>query len=90
MPTALAQGQARQQAFGRLVLRDTLGRETEPLEVRELRVRVRIVGGVALTEIEQTFFNPQPRQAEGVFYFPVPAGASICRFAYEPRVKAGA
>jgi tetratricopeptide (TPR) repeat protein len=81
VPAALAQGQAQQQAFGRLVLRDTLGRETEPLEIRELRVRVRIVGGVALTEIEQTFFNPQPRQAEGVFYFPVPAGASICRFA---------
>ncbi|MBM4040261.1 MAG: VWA domain-containing protein [Planctomycetes bacterium] len=68
-------------AFGRLVLRDSLGREAEPLEVRELRVRVLIAGNVALTEIEETFFNPTGRRAEGVFYFPLPAGASICRFA---------
>ncbi len=68
-------------ALGRLVLRDSAGREAVPLEVRELRVRARVLGPVALTEIEQTFFNPTDRRAEGVFYFPLPAGASISRFA---------
>lgn len=68
-------------ALGKLVLRDSLGRETDPLEVRKLKVRVRVIGSVALTEIEQTFFNPTARRAEGVFYFPVPAGAALCRFA---------
>jgi Vault protein inter-alpha-trypsin domain/von Willebrand factor type A domain len=67
--------------MGKLVLRDTLGRETVALEVRSLRVRVKTLGAVALTEIEQTFFNPTDRQAEGTFYFPLPAGASISRFA---------
>lgn len=67
--------------LGRLVLRDTLGREVEPLEVRELRVHAQLFGPVALTEIEETFFNPTGRRAEGVFYFPVPAGASLSRFA---------
>ncbi|MBI3831006.1 MAG: VWA domain-containing protein [Planctomycetes bacterium] len=70
-----------QGGIGRLVLRDSSGREADALEVRELRVRVVALGAVALTEIEQTFFNPTDRQAEGTFYFPVPAGASICRFA---------
>ena len=70
-----------QPGLGRLMLRDTMGRETYPLEVRELRVRVRVLGAVALTEIEQTFFNPTDRRAEGTFYFPVPAGASLSRFA---------
>ncbi|HUT35483.1 MAG TPA: VIT domain-containing protein [Planctomycetota bacterium] len=78
---SLAGAATERPAFGRLVLRDSLGRETQPLEVRELRVRVAVAGSVALTEIEETFFNPTGRRAEGVFYFPLPAGASICRFA---------
>ncbi len=69
------------QNYGRLVLRDSLGHDAEPMEVRELRVRAHIEGQVALTEIEETFFNPTYRQAEGTFYFPIPAGASLSRFA---------
>jgi tetratricopeptide (TPR) repeat protein/Mg-chelatase subunit ChlD len=74
-------GETEEGALGKLVLRDSLGREAEPLEARELRVRVRVLGAVALTEIEETFFNPTNGRAEGVFYFPVPAGAALCRFA---------
>ncbi|HEY3322668.1 MAG TPA: VIT domain-containing protein [Planctomycetota bacterium] len=69
---------------GRLMLKDALGREMQPLEVQEVRVKATILSapaGVALTEIEQTFFNPTERQAEGTFYFPVPAGASLARLA---------
>ncbi len=66
---------------GRLVLRDEQGRETNPLEVRELKVRAHVVGPVALTEIEQTFFNHTDTRAEGTFYFRVPAGASLSRLA---------
>jgi len=69
------------QSIGRLMVRDSAGREADALEVRELRVHARIDGAVALTEIEQTFFNPTDRQAEGTFYFPLPAGASLSRFA---------
>jgi len=66
---------------GRLMLRDASGHEADALEVSELRVRAHIQGPVALTEIEETFYNPTDRRAEGTFYFPLPAGASICRFA---------
>ncbi|MCY3017851.1 MAG: VIT and VWA domain-containing protein, partial [Planctomycetota bacterium] len=70
--------------IGRLLLKDSLGRDMRTLEVQELRVTTTILGtpgGVALTEIEQTFFNPAEQQAEGTFYFPVPAGASLARLA---------
>ena len=69
------------QGIGRLVVRDSAGREADALEVRELRVRAHIAGAVALTEVEETFYNPTDRRAEGTFYFPVPAGASLSRFA---------
>jgi len=67
--------------MGRLVVRDSAGREADALEVRELRARAHIDGAVAQTEIEETFFNPTYTRAEGTFYFPIPAGASLSRFA---------
>jgi len=67
-------------ALGRLYVYGTTGK-AEPLEIRELRVRVSVQGPVAATEIEQTFFNPTDQRAEGTFYFPLPAGASISRLA---------
>ncbi len=67
--------------MGKLVLTDTLGKEGAPLEVQEMRVQAQILGPIALTEIEQTFYNPTNRRAEGTFYFALPANASISRVA---------
>lgn len=67
--------------LGRLMLRDSSGRETEPMEIEQVRIHAQVHGPVALTEMELTFRNPTNRQAEGVFYYPLPAGASISRFA---------
>ncbi|HEY5955158.1 MAG TPA: VIT domain-containing protein [Polyangiaceae bacterium] len=45
--------------------------------------RVRIVGPVARTEIDETFTNETDEVLEGIFRFPLPAGAQIERLALE-------
>jgi Ca-activated chloride channel family protein len=54
-----------------------------PLEVRRHHVTVSIDGQVAVTEVDQTFFNPGARQLEGTYLFPVPTGAKLDSFAME-------
>lgn len=50
------------------------------LEIREQDVRVTINNGIAVTEIDQTFVNTEPRIVEALYTFPVPKGASVSNF----------
>ncbi len=54
-----------------------------PLEISFLKVDTHIKDQVAVTKIEQEFFNPNPRAMEGTFLFPVPKGAAITKFTME-------
>ncbi len=54
-----------------------------PLELASCKVDVRIRDQVAVTTVEQDFYNPNPRQLEGTFLFPVPKGAHINKFAMQ-------
>ena len=49
--------------------------------MRKLTVDVHVENQVARVAIDQTFFNEQKRQLEGVYRFPLPPGASISRLA---------
>ena len=51
-----------------------------PLQVKVHSVEVTIVDGVAQTHIDQTFVNPNPRQLEGTYIFPLPTDAAVTRF----------
>jgi Ca-activated chloride channel family protein len=51
-----------------------------PLELNFNQVNVRIKDQFATTTIEQEFYNPNPRQLEGTFLFPLPRGAHIRKF----------
>ncbi|MCX8107950.1 MAG: VIT and VWA domain-containing protein, partial [Verrucomicrobiae bacterium] len=51
-----------------------------PLEVRYHRVEASVRDQVATTTVDQEFYNPNDRQLEGTFLFPVPRGAHIDRF----------
>lgn len=48
-----------------------------PFELKMQRVDVEITDGVAVTTIEQTFFNPLGRPIEGIYVFPLPEGAAV-------------
>ena len=51
-----------------------------PLEVTKHRVQVEIQDTVAHTKVEETFYNPNARQLEGIYMFPLPPGAAITDF----------
>jgi len=51
-----------------------------PLEVKYHRVNVEINGQVAVTAIDQVFYNPTPRRLEGYYLFPIPKNAVIKKF----------
>ncbi len=54
-----------------------------PLEVRYHHVNVKIDGQVAITSVDQVFFNPTQRQLEGYYIFPIPANAVIKKFSMD-------
>ena len=63
-----------------LVAIDPYGQEAK-LSLRKYHVDVYIEDGVARTTIDQTFFNHNPWNTEGTFYFPLPQDASVARLA---------
>lgn len=54
-----------------------------PLEVRYHNVSVQIKDQVAVTEIDQVFYNPLSAQMEGIYLFPIPRGGEIDRFSMD-------
>ena len=72
------EGTSTQEAIGSLVAKID-GRDV-PLTVGYHKVAVDIRDQIARTVIEESFVNHTPSQLEGVFYFPLPADASISGF----------
>lgn len=66
--------------MGQLVVTDSTG-SPYPLPVVRYHAHVLLHPPVALVQIDQTFYNPLPSQAEGTFLFNLPHGASVSRFA---------
>lgn len=54
-----------------------------PLEVKYHHVTARITDQLAVTEIDQVFYNPNHQQLEGTYLFPIPVGAQIDRFSMD-------
>ena len=53
------------------------------LEIAEAEVDVRVVGGVARTEMELVFRNDTAKMVEGEFTLPLPEGATVSSYALE-------
>ncbi|MGF1464622.1 MAG: TonB family protein [Sandaracinaceae bacterium] len=62
---------------------DEVGRARWSLVVRRLEVRVRLEGDLAVTEVDQQFFNPASETVEGLYRIRVPEGAVLQRFAVD-------
>jgi Ca-activated chloride channel homolog len=54
-----------------------------PLEVSYVKVNTHINDQVAVTAVDQEFYNPNPARLEGTFVFPIPKGAHINKFTME-------
>ncbi len=66
-----------------ILVPDDEGKKHVPLTIDEIKIDVRIVGNIAVTTTEFTFFNPNNRVYEGQFYFPLGEGQSVSRFALD-------
>ncbi len=62
---------------------DEIGRARWPLTIRRLDVRVRVEGNLAITEVDQLFFNPASETVEGLYRVRVPESAVLQRFAVD-------
>ena len=51
-----------------------------PLEVKYHHVDVKIKDQIAVTSVDQVFYNPNDQRLEGTYLFPIPAGAQIDTF----------
>ena len=54
-----------------------------PLEVSYHRVNVAVTDLVAVTTVDQEFYNPNDSRLEGTYIFPLPEGAHIDRFSMD-------
>ena len=54
-----------------------------PLEVGSVQVETRITDQLAVTTVQQEFYNPNSTRLEGTFLFPLPKGAHINKFTLE-------
>jgi Ca-activated chloride channel family protein len=54
-----------------------VGSADAPIQIRDHQLRVVINNGFAQTEVVQTFFNPNDRDMEAIYSFPVPKSASL-------------
>lgn len=50
------------------------------LELRKLKVDTKIKEQVAVTELEEVFYNSTDRVIQGYYFFPIPQGATISKF----------
>ena len=68
-------------AIGQLIVKDERGRDAEPLRIISMDVKSQVRGPESITRIDQSFYNSTAGTLEGTFYFNVPPGAAISRFA---------
>lgn len=54
-----------------------------PMEVTYVKVNTRINDQIAVTSVDQEFYNPNSSRLEGTFVFPIPKGAHIDKFTME-------
>lgn len=57
--------------------------EVDPMKLTELSVDIRIVGQVAITTLDMTWFNRNNRVMEGEFTFPLGEGQTVSGFAID-------
>lgn len=60
-----------------------LEKEEQPVRISQLQIDVKVIGSLAVTTVDMTFFNPNLRVLEGELEFPLADGQSISRFALD-------
>jgi len=76
--------QSRQVAINPVMKVNNLRNGTEnPMRLDNLSVDIKIIGQIAVTTLDMTFYNPNSRMMEGEFNFPLGEGQNVSRFALD-------
>ncbi len=70
------------EVFPALMVKNEKG-ESKPIQLHTLKIDVKVVGNVATTTMDMTFYNDEKRILEGELYFPLGEGQTVSRFALE-------
>lgn len=81
IPLATATGWA-QQLTPSMQVAELYGKE-KPVQISDIRIDIKVVGSLAVTTVDLTFFNPNQRELEGELQFPLAEGQSVSRFALD-------
>ena len=54
-----------------------IGSGHQPIQIRDHQIKVVINNGFAITEVRQTFYNPNGKDLEAMYSFPIPKSASL-------------
>lgn len=54
--------------------------ETNPMKIDELKIDIKVLGHIAMTTMEFSYFNTNSRVMEGEFNFPLAEGQTVSRF----------
>lgn len=73
-------------AFPALMI-DNARQISTPLGMNKLKVDIQVVGNIAVTTLDMTFYSEEARVLEGELYFPLAAGQTVSRFAMEVNGK---
>ena len=65
------------------IMVDDANHTSVPLGMNKLSIDIQVVGNIAVTTLDMTFFNNESRVLEGELYFPLAAGQTVSRFAME-------
>ncbi len=57
--------------------------ETNPMHIDELKIDIQVVGQLAVTTMEMSYYNSNSRAMEGEFNFPLADGMNVSRFALD-------
>jgi tetratricopeptide (TPR) repeat protein len=61
-----------------------LDKDTEsPMQLDELKIDIKVIGQIAITTMDMTYYNNNSRIMEGEFNFPLAEGQSVSRFALD-------
>ena len=58
-------------------------RNANPMVLQDLSIDILVIGQIAVTTMEMTFYNPNTRVMEGEFQFPLADGQQVSRFALD-------
>ena len=60
-----------------------LSKDENPVRISNVKIDVKVVGALAVTTVDMTFYNPNNRVLEGELQFPLADGQSVSRFALD-------